>query len=250
MKSTIRALLLGAAGSLAIMGAASAADLSRGYAPPMPVWNWSGLYLGINGGWSWNDEPVVVGSAIGLRPSRSGGLFGAHIGYNWQFTPEWVVGVETDASWADLFGSARVGVFGPFGFAPDPFTIAVTERVSALGTLRGRVGYALDNVLLYGTAGLAYGRTELTASVRDNLGCGPAGFCGAADSSKWMVGWAAGAGFDWAFLPRWNLRAEYLHYDLGTMNQNLIDPAVPNSVSVSASFRGEIVRGALSYKLY
>ena len=153
MRSTIKALLLGTAGSLAIMGAASAADLSRGYAPPVPVWSWSGLYVGVM------IDQGANSNQIGLRPTLSGGLFGAHIGYNWQFAPEWVAGLEADADWADISGAARVGTFGPFGFAPDPFTIATTQSITALGTLLGRIGYALDNVLLYGTSGVAYGRT-------------------------------------------------------------------------------------------
>jgi len=241
MKSTIRALLLGSAASLVMTGAALAADLRGSIAPPSYYTNWTGLYAGVNGGYAWNDDSVMFGTVLGLRPKPSGGLFGGQLGYNWQWTPEWVFGVETDFAWADVFGS---------GATLTPFAANGVERVNMLGTLRVRAGYALENVLLYGTAGLAYGRTELAVSVRDNLVCGPAGFCGAADTSKWQVGWAAGAGFDWAFLPRWNLRAEYLHYDVGTVRLDVSDPAVPTSVSTSATFRGEIVRGALSYKLY
>jgi outer membrane immunogenic protein len=121
-----------------------------------------------------------------------------------------------------------------------------------LGTLRGRAGYALENVLLYGTGGLAYGRTDLATAVTLGGACGPAGFCGAAASTQWMVGWAAGAGFDWAFLPRWSFRTEYLHYDLGSRHQDLTDPAgVPvTSVGTSTSFRGDVVRGAINFKFW
>jgi outer membrane immunogenic protein len=251
MKSIIKALLLGGAGSLAITGAALAADLSRPLPPP-PVWSWSGFYVGVNGGYGWSGDPVIFGGPIGVRTNPSGGLFGVQAGYNWQWTPEWVFGVETDIDGADIFGSQRVSAFGLVG-TTDPFAIVAQQRVGVLGTLRGRVGYALDDVLLYGTGGLAYGRTELATSVTDVFAgqtCGPAGFCAAASSTQWMVGWAAGVGFDWAFLPRWTFRTEYLHYDLGSRHHDLTDPAVPGVViGTSATFRGDIVRGAISFKL-
>jgi len=242
MKSTIRALLLGSAASLVMTGAALAADLRGSIAPPSYYTNWTGFYAGVNGGYAWNDDSVMFGSVLGLRPKPSGGLFGGQAGYNWQWTPEWVFGVETDFVWADFFGSAQ---------ALTPFVANGVERVSMLGTLRGRVGYALENVLLYGTAGLAYGRTDLaTSSINPVLGaCGPAGFCASADSTEWMVGWAAGVGFDWAFLPQWSFRSEYLHYDLGSRTQNLVDPGIPTApLTVSANFRGDIVRGAINFK--
>ena len=65
------------------------------------------------------------------------------------------------------------------------------------------------------------------------------------------MGWAAGVGFDWSFLPRWSFRTEYLHYDLGSIQQSLTDPAVPNfSFTSSTNFRGDILRGAINYKFF
>ena len=128
------------------------------------------------------------------------------------------------------------------------------QRINALGTARVRAGYALDDVLLYATAGLAYGRAEIDTSITDQfagLTCGPAGFCAAINSKQWLMGWAAGVGFDWSFLPRWSFRTEYLHYDLGSIQQSLTDPAVPNfSFTSSTNFRGDILRGAINYKFF
>jgi outer membrane immunogenic protein len=253
MKSSIKALLLGSVGSLAIAGAVLAADLSPALPPLAPVWSWTGFYAGLNGGFGWGADPVVFSSGpIGVNSTPSGGVVGLQVGYNWQFTPEWVVGVEADIDSTDIFGSQRVSAFGLVG-TTDPFAVVAQQRLSALGTLRGRIGYALDNVLLYGTGGLAFGRTELDTSVTDVFAghtCGPAGFCGVASSTQWMVGWALGVGFDWAFLPQWTFRTEYLHYDLGSRHQDLTDPAVPGVViGTSATFRGDIVRGAISFKL-
>ena len=223
-------------------GAALAADLRGSIAPPSYYPSWSGSYFGVNGGYAWSDDAVAFGSAAGLRPNPSGGLFGGQVGYNWQWTPEWVFGVETDFDWAGIFGSTTATV---------PFAATAVERVDMLGTLRGRVGYALDTVLLYGTAGLAYGSTELATSAVITVGgaCGPVGFCASGVSSEWMVGWAAGVGFDWAFLPRWSFRSEYLHYDLGSRTLDLIDPGNPNfAISTSANFRGDLLRGAINFK--
>jgi outer membrane immunogenic protein len=244
MKPTIRALLLESAASLVMTGAALAADLRGSIAPPPYYTNWTGFYAGVNGGYGWNDDAIVFNSVVGLRPNPSGALFGGQVGYNWQFAPDWVFGVETDFAWSDIFGSALTSVPGAF---------TAVERVNMLGTLRGRVGYALENVLLYGTAGIAYGRTDLaTSSINPVLGaCGPTGFCASAASTEWMVGWSAGVGFDWAFLPRWSFRSEYLHYDLGSRQQNLIDPGIPTAPLVaSANFRGDILRGAINFKFW
>ena len=240
MKS-IKALLLGSAAGLVMTGAASAADLRGSLLPPTNYSTWSGLYFGVNGGYAWTDEPVVF-SIVGVRPTASGGLFGGQVGYNLQWTPDWVFGVEADLDWADIYGQTRVY---------SPFEAAATQRIDVLGTLRGRVGYVLDDVLLYGTAGVAYGKTELGSAASQTFGglCDPLGFCASTASAKWMVGWAAGVGFDWSFMPRWSFRSEYLHYDLGSHTQTLTDPySLTGSLGVASNFRGDIVRGAVNFK--
>jgi len=242
MKSMIRMLLLGGACGLAISGAASAADLG---AIPLrgAVGMWSGLYAGVNGGYSWNEnDAIVFSSSVGIRPNPNGSVFGGQVGYNWQWTPDWVFGVETDLDWADIKGGVKT-----------PGFVAV-EEINNLGTARLRAGYVLEGVLLYATAGLAYGRAEVDTSITNLFAgrtCAPAGFCGAVNSKQWMLGWAAGVGFDWSFLPRWSFRTEYLHYDLGSISQTLTDPGLPNfSFTSSTNFRGDIVRGAINYKFW
>src|SRR5258707_6446698 len=109
MKLTIRALLLGSAASLGMTGAALAADL-RGSSPtPSYNTNWTGFYVGVNGGyaWDWGKDAVVFNSLGTLHPNPTGALFGGQVGYHWQWTPDWVFGVETDFDWAGIFGSAQ-----------------------------------------------------------------------------------------------------------------------------------------------
>src|SRR5205085_8656947 len=151
MKSLVKTLLLGSACGLAITAAASAADLS--YALRGPVGMWSGLYGGVNGGYSFNEnDAVVFNSAIGIRTNPTGSLFGVQLGYNWQLTPDWVLGVETDIDWADINGNQNLSTVGVVGVGPVAFV--AQQRINALGTARVRAGYALDDVLLYATAGL------------------------------------------------------------------------------------------------
>jgi outer membrane immunogenic protein len=186
------------------MGAAAAADLGARPVPvykaaPVIVSDWSGLYVGINAGGGWGDL-----TAPGLDLKTSGGVIGGQLGYNWQFG-HFVVGVETDLDAANIKGTA-------FG----------TEfKTDELGSVRGRAGYAfLPNLLAYGTAGYAYGRTTFQGV------------------DLFQDGWIAGAGLEYKVWGPLIARVEYLHYGIeggvggGTTLKNDID----------------VVRGGLSYK--
>jgi len=168
--------------AMAATGAASAADLPRGpapyYPPPAAVYNWTGFYAGLNLGYEWGK---VTNS--GIDPSGVAG--GGQIGYNWQ-SGQFVFGAE-----ADIQASAADDTFAPYKFANPWF-----------GTLRGRAGFAINNVLLYGTLGLAYG--DLRASF------------GGLDESKTLAGWTGGLGMEVGFTPNWSAKVEYLYMDLGS----------------------------------
>jgi outer membrane immunogenic protein len=180
--------------SLVALGTASAvaADLpARTYtkAPAMvaPVYNWAGFYIGAMGGYAKEDASFAP---------VSGGLAGGTIGYNWQTGPV-VFGLEADAAWADL--SATAGI---------PGLVTATAKVNDLGTVRGRIGYAFDQVLLYGTGGYAWADTKLSATV---LGL-------SASESHVLNGWTAGAGVEVMFAPKWSVKAEYLYRSFGSQN--------------------------------
>lgn len=161
--------------AIAMLGSAApvaAADLSRApvyKAPPpaAPAWSWTGFYVGVNGGYGWGTDPVsfenvnalpilftagAIPTAVNTSPA--GGLAGIQLGYNWQWTPNFVLGFETDFDWADIRGSGAVAF--PGSLAIDPFRTSAEQKLTAFGTTRLRVGYALDHVLLYATGGLAY----------------------------------------------------------------------------------------------
>ena len=183
MKGTIRAVAVAA---MAIAsGTAGAADMMRGpqpyYSPapaPAPrVYNWSGFYAGANAGYEWGE---VTNSSV----EPSGIMGGLQAGYNWQ-SGAFVLGGETD-----IQVSGAEDTFAPYKFSNPWF-----------GTLRGRAGYAMNNILFYGTVGLSYGKIT--------------GEISGLDESKTHVGWTGGAGMELGFNRNWSAKVEYLYMDLG-----------------------------------
>jgi outer membrane immunogenic protein len=253
--------------ALAVPLAAQAADLRlkapiKAPPPPPPAWSWSGFYGGVNGGYGWGDDPVsfsaanaaaavyFTGAAVpgGVNTKSAGGLFGVQLGYNWQMTPQFVFGFETDFDWADIDGAGSVATTAA-GFAP--FTTSASQTLSWLGTARGRLGVTFDRALIYATGGLAYGRTSLSTSIVGLVGgaCGPAGLCAGASSAGWQTGWTVGGGIEWGITPALSLKAEYLHYDLGSRSLVQFDPTIPGTLfASSANFSGDIVRAGLNYR--
>jgi outer membrane immunogenic protein len=140
MKTKFLAIVVAAATAA---GTAAAADLPRNlapyYYPPPAIYNWTGFYAGLNLGYQW-------GAVSNFSGNPSGIAGGGQIGYNWQ-VGQFVFGAETD-----IQVSAADDTFAPWKFSNPWF-----------GTLRGRAGYAMNNILLYATAGLAYG--NLTANL-------------------------------------------------------------------------------------
>jgi outer membrane immunogenic protein len=185
--------LLAGCGLLAMVAAASAADLPRGpYKAPAayaPVYNWTGLYVGAHAGYGWSGS-----SDINMR----GGFIGGQIGYNWQaMGSPWVLGIEFDSAWADM---------GRTGNATSGATVvSINPTTNYTGTLRARAGYAWDRTMLYATGGLAWMNNSI--SVNATSGAFTAGM----SDSKMHVGGAIGAGLEYALAPNWSAKAEYLY---------------------------------------
>jgi outer membrane immunogenic protein len=231
-------------------------------------YNWTGFYVGANAGYSFGGGtdahisgftdpggfgfgPPFNAVANGAMPltsyNTSGFLGGGQFGYNWQIARSWVVGIETDFMGGKVNGNETV-VAQPACCVLNVTT--VTQRLDWLGTTRARAGYAAGNWLFYGTGGLAYGKVEnslfltLPTNAPPNFLFGP--------NANVQVGWAAGGGIEYGW-NRWLLRAEYLHFDLGshTVTAVPIDAgATPAGTSLSASQKasGDLVRGAISYR--
>lgn len=267
----------------ALTAAASAADLPRRAAPPpvftpVPVFTWTGFYVGVNAGYAWSDRQNInsyeinnsgagfVIAALGaanVRSEQDGFTAGGQAGYNYQFTPGSgiVVGIETDIAYTDL-NRGRSLTATPFGPGVD-FTLINTNRQSLdfLGTVRGRIGYAFDRVLVYGTGGLAYGNVQYDTATSFRTG-GVSTVFAAGRYDDFQTGFAYGGGIEYAlptesFLNFFHssavtVKAEYLHYDLGRRNVQVIDipAATPVFVNSVSQFRteGNLVRAGLNYK--
>jgi outer membrane immunogenic protein len=292
-----RRLLLASAGTLALSGAALAADLTRPPPPPVylpPPTPWTGFYLGLNAGGTWSSDNtvdvvsagtpnpafVVNGSMVGalagglgatrdISISSGGFIGGGQLGYNYQFGPSWVAGIEADIQ--GVAGSNNTGsvftVVPITGFPANSIhtSLSAGKNLDYLGTLRGRLGFlAGPTFLIYGTAGLAYGGTNADTFWTQNL-AGPTLTAGAPYFSNGSVndthaGWTAGGGVEWMFLPNWSLKVEYLYYDLGSVTFNngfaanvttrgafIGQPFYSIATQSSTRFDGNIVRAGINY---
>ena len=247
----LRKLILGTS-SWALLGvAASAADLPAVMkAPPATAQSWAGFYLGVHGGYGWGENSfrtylVETDPHPFLDGFRSkGAVVGAHAGYNWQYGRA-LTGLEIDWSAADISGSSQLSAVTIFG----PQTHDRADRLKYLGTARGRVGWLpADHVLLYGTAGFAWGRvdeTERRTTPAFNISTN-------VTTPFDRLGWVAGAGVEaMPFGPNWIGRIEYLHYDFGAVQKaSVVTSNIPGIWKADRAGRQsfDVVRAGLSYK--
>jgi len=213
---------------------ASAADLPPPAYPPPPVvytpapppFSWNGFYIGGNAGYGWTSASGTVTTTTGSGPfsaSGSGFLGGAQAGVNWQMGPA-VFGMEADFQ-------ATSGN-GPITATAGP-TITGTAKMPYFGTFRGRLGYAFDRFMLYGTAGGVYGENTMNGTVST---------AGSFSSSSTFLSWTAGGGVEVAFWGCWSAKLEYLY--IGSPNRL---PPIPTVTAVSDSSSTNIVRAGLNY---
>ena len=233
-------------------GSAAAADIGIQTEPPSPAVanNWSGPYLGVNLGGAWQSAPSWTyfnpnnGARFSLSsPGNWGVLGGVQGGYDWQ-VGALVLGVEGDVSRTSLSETRTVPTIGVGSFA----------RMSAaddwLGSLRGRVGFAgSNNILFYLTGGVASANMEDNGHMTRFIGA--AEYVADADSTTIRPGWVVGGGAEWMVAPHVTVRLEYLHYDLNN-NQSQTGPIFPG-IFIPVRFTwtnygAEVVRAGLNYK--
>jgi len=226
-------LALAAAASMTGVVSAQAADMpARAPAyykaePAAQSYDWTGFYLGLNGGYAWGrsswSDPAV--GADSGRFNTSGGMLGGQIGYNWQTGPV-VIGVESDLDWLNGKGSSSAG-----GVCATNGGGACQTQQSWLGTTRARLGYAFDRWLPYITAGVAYGDVQAVQ---------PTG-----NSSTTKVGWTAGGGVEYGITRNWSAKLEYLHTDLGTAT---FMGAASGTSTLAVPVTDDLARVGLNYR--
>ncbi len=223
-----------AALSIFFAGHALAADMPMPAPIPPPIYlpearayNWTGFYVGINGGGAfgqsnWTDANPVLFPATG-NFTVDGVLVGGTVGANYQLGNV-VFGVEADGDWSNFSGTTFNGSCGG--------GVGCQTNSNWLATARGRVGYAWDRVLVYGTAGGAL------ANVQAAAGLFPF-------SSSTQAGWTAGAGIEYAFAPNWTAKVEYLFVDLANAS---CGTANCGGTTTTVSLNENIIRGGVNFK--
>ncbi|WP_342162608.1 outer membrane protein [Methylobacterium sp. SD21] len=244
MRHVFKAALSGAA-AMSFAVAAQAADLPRQAPPPpppaLPVFTWTGFYAGVNAGYGFSTgsggfTDPTYGTATG--GGRSGGFAGGgQVGYNYQFTPGsgFVIGVETDIQGA-AFGKADAAYIGGTPY------YSIRPSLDYFGTVRGRVGYAFDRVMIYGTGGFAYGGGSLPAAASAY----PYSLPGTT-----RTGYTVGGGVEYAFTQKISAKVEalYMHLGRGFSGAAYYDASVPAYYGAGKSDAGfALVRAGLNYR--
>jgi outer membrane immunogenic protein len=183
-------------------------------APVYAGFDWSGVYIGLHGGYADGDQEFALGGVGGLTIGSRGWLGGFQSGANWQFARNWVIGIEGDSSWGSIDGN---------------FAGVLNHETKSLGTARLRLGYAHNNWLVYGTAGAAWAEAEFSVP-------------GLVSFERYFLGWAAGAGVEYAFSPRWSVKLEYMRYEF---NDNEI---TFGGVGIADRLSQDVVRVGVNYR--
>jgi outer membrane immunogenic protein len=211
--------------ALGMSAPASAADMPVSSPPPAPlpvVYNWSGFYIGANGGWGQSRNcldfnSAAVGAAIGDGcRDRSGGLVGGQLGYRWQ-TNQFVFGLEGQGDWAD-FSHTRVSVIDPF--------FSTRGKTDAIGLFTGQVGWAWGASLLYLKGGAAVTNNQFDI-LRTFDGLDLAG----TSATRW--GSAVGVGWEYGFASNWSVGVEYDHLFMDNSNNSFsaVNPIFTTAVN-------------------
>ncbi|CAM5464011.1 Opacity protein antigens OS=Afipia felis OX=1035 GN=NCTC12722_01174 PE=3 SV=1 [Afipia felis] len=175
------------------------------------IYNWTGVYVGVNGGYGWgNQDPLVLFSNRFDRSSMtmSGGMVGATAGAQIQ-QGHVVLGLEGDLDWANITGDSVVtpAILG----AGQGITLNIASKISAVGSARARVGVAMNNVLLYVTGGAAFVRSSASGTSIAGVACGTLGVFPNCAASAWRPGVVAGLGMEYGFTQNWSVKGEYLY---------------------------------------
>jgi outer membrane immunogenic protein len=258
--------MLTAAAALALATGVNAADVPTAprSSPPgfaaAPVFSWSGFYVGAHAGYIWTDDEAAFASAKpgGLleldirnrtladkvRLQSDGAMGGLQAGYNLQ-VGALVAGVEVDGSFTDANAKTTYSAPDLFLFYGAMTHSTFRSEMDAFGTLRARIGIALDRTLIYATGGLAVGEVDNSFHVSI-----PGFYANSWSDSRTEWGWAAGGGVEYALWDNLSAKLDYLYYDLGDRTIRYMDPPYFGDEYIEYKFKhqGSMVRTGLNYR--
>jgi outer membrane immunogenic protein len=237
--------VVAAISSLALASPAFAADISPAYKAPQlvgPAWSWTGLYIGANagGGIARNattqtvlENPPLLVPLESFTGTPAGFVGGGQLGYNYQFAPNWLVGLE-----GDLQGSTEKDSTCTF-----VCELRNTQRLDWIATVRGRIGYTNGDWMYYVTGGGAW------AGVRQDFALVTPIASLSASTSQTNGGWTVGGGMETHLGGNWTGKAEYLYMDLGHVSNQLTVPGV-ETMTTTSDLHNHVIRLGLNYKLF
>jgi outer membrane immunogenic protein len=210
------------AAAILASGSAFAADLGSAPPPaplPVPVFTWTGFYVGAHVGGAWDSDKWLFSPALTTTSNHASGVFGGgQVGYNYQIS-SFVLGLEGDASASHLASG---------NLCPNP-SFTCSHNIDFLASLRARVGFTpFDRTLLYATGGVAFADVRHTA-----LPPGVAPFFFTGSYSDTRVGWALGGGLEYALTNNWSVKIEYIHYGLGSSTAPMGTLSAANTTRVT-----------------
>ncbi len=221
-----------------LSGQAFAADAIVSAPEPAPVeysaFSWTGGYIGAHAGYGWGNTQDVYNSVNSPKKKMKGGFGGLQAGYNWQFDNNVVLGAEADIS----FGKIKKNWVESVDGTTPSSTYYTNDKIGTHGTVRARLGYAVDRFLPYVTGGIAIADTKNTLGCTDKGTAPGSNTCRASvnpnrvfedSASKTRVGYVVGAGLEYAVTDNWTLKGEYLYSNFGKKNVTLTDPNFPNA---------------------
>ena len=174
----------------------AAAPVAYSKAPVVSAYNWTGFYVGAMGGYGWSQNVSIAG-VNGNTNDIKGGFFGGTVGYNWQAPgSQFVFGLEGDAAWSDI----------KYGLIVPPVTFE--DKIQAIGSITGRIGWAADTALFYVKGGYAFAVNRMSFTA---LGL-------TLSESHFHSGWTVGGGIEYGFAPNWSAKGEYMYASFSKLN--------------------------------
>jgi len=271
MKAIFAVPALVLAGAVAISAAASAAPLNNAAPEVAAPVNWTGFYVGGDiGGLAWhghgtsdffqqngNPNDGERDNFVRHSPSSTSVTGGIYAGLNWQFVPSWVIGLEADWQPTKLQDSfcRQTDVLSGSCSTEDRGLATIARDLRLSGTVRGRLGWSFEQMMVYATGGSAFGDVHTALGLNCTFGCGLTGIptTASAENSTRKTGWVVGGGIERMFGHNWIVRAEYLHIGLGNDSNTLVVPPANCVVGTCALLSSQdlsfdVVRLGLSYK--